>query len=896
MTKIKTARTAEGEKFYYLGHTQAVVDDNGNNIEDLLAEQEEKIELLNDNTGVSDYPEFSTSKTYKTGTIVRHEGALFKFTSDHEPGIWDLEEVKSWSINAESQEKLTELRFETIPLRRNEHIQYAGETYEVFSYIVKKDDYIEVLLSGATNININCTYEDGEKSILIANAMEDVVYKIKVNKKVVSLGYTTTAAASFNITVRTGNAFILNKINKDYEDRLKWLATLSQIIVRTDTLKYGAAYFTHDFFLQKGMTINYSVQGLSSNIAIRTINEDGTKDILFASIGKGVVYTATLSKNIIALEYITNETQTITSTIECYNKESFLYKSVKNLQEDKVSKKLGKNLFNKNAITKGKFIWSYGLIEDREGYAISDYIPVDGDVIANISLPSGMGANVYDAQKNKLRTITTNQYTYIEGDAYLVYSMASKNVDLLQIERGTISTSYEEYTEYGDIIYKLYGDKVFETYSIKTAQQLIQNGAILRKNGMDIPKGSIGSGSMIQFDAAMPSPDCIADFYVITNIPASNFDASWSTISQESSNIVRFRLEPSRNTGRTFRAYIMVAGTVDASIDKYVRVSRLVVTPTTSEARRKCIDFYGMTPNERVFEVCKDFNEDTTGFGEYRFVSILDATDKAHDGRPLTERTTIKVMPGVYDEFSERFPVEDGEDSKYRGIITNDGTTYISFDPDLPELTKLVWDGHSGLSDDKYLNSSQAMSRAVFHINTKYNTGSYVEIEGFHIISSNCRYCIHPESSGYGYGRKWHIKNCILEWNGNAYVNGFTGRHLGIGLSSGEEGIVESVLFKGSVIAGIGGHNNGFVVSQTGSKPEMIRGASLKIINCNLNGNNISMNTFSYDATTFDTLEVVGCKGVGEASFGFEGSTQGDQNWRGVSVNSEIALNNLNSL
>ena len=109
MTKIKTARTPEGEKFYYLGHTQAVVDDNGNNIEDLLAEQEEKIELLNDNTGISDYPEFSTSKTYKTGTIVRHEGALFKFTSNHEPGIWDLGEVKSWSINAESQEKLSEL-------------------------------------------------------------------------------------------------------------------------------------------------------------------------------------------------------------------------------------------------------------------------------------------------------------------------------------------------------------------------------------------------------------------------------------------------------------------------------------------------------------------------------------------------------------------------------------------------------------------------------------------------------------------------------------------------------------------------------------------------------------------------------------------------------------------
>ena len=109
MTKIKTARTTEGEKFYYLGHTQAVVNDAGDSIEDLLAEQDEKIELLNDNTGVSDYPEFETSKTYKTGTIVKYEGVLYKFTADHAAGIWDSGEVKAWNINAETQEKLSEL-------------------------------------------------------------------------------------------------------------------------------------------------------------------------------------------------------------------------------------------------------------------------------------------------------------------------------------------------------------------------------------------------------------------------------------------------------------------------------------------------------------------------------------------------------------------------------------------------------------------------------------------------------------------------------------------------------------------------------------------------------------------------------------------------------------------
>ena len=784
--------------------------------------------------------------------------------------------------------KLSELASEVAPMVRNESFSLGVQDYNLFDYIVKEGDYIEFSIKGVNNININCTYEDNTDAILVPNVKENVVYKIKADKKIVALGYTINGASDFSITLRTGSAFILNKINKDYEDRLKWIATLSQIIVRTDTLQYGVAYFTHDFFLQKGMTLTYSAKGLSSNIAIRSIDEEGTKDVLFAAVANNATYTIKLNKNIIALEYITNETQTVTSTIECYNDESLEYKNIINLQETKVSKKVGKNLFDKSSATKGKFIWQYGVIDNREGYAISDYIPIDGDVIANISMPSGMGANVYDAQKNRLRTFTTNQYTYVEGDAYVVYTVALSNLDMFQIEKGNVFTAYEEYTEYGDIIYKLYGDKVFETFSVNTSQQLIQNGAILRKNGMDIPKGNTGSGSMIQFDAVMPSSDCFADFYVITNIPASNFDATWSTITQESHNIVRFRLEPTRNTIRTFRVYVRVTGTIDTSIDKYIRISRVLVSPITSEARRNCIDYYGMNPKERVFEVCKDFNTDTTGYGEYRFVSILDANDKVYDGRPLTERTTIKVMPGIYDEFAERFPVEDGESGQYKGIVTNDGTTYVSFDPDLPELTKLVWDGHSGLADDYRLNANQAMARSVFHVNTKYLRGDSVIIEGFHIISSNCRYCIHPESSGYGYGRKWKIKNCILEWNGNPYVDGFAGRHLGIGLSSGEVGIVESVLFKGSVIAGIGGHNNGFAVSQTGTKPEMIRGAALKVINCNLNGNNISMSTHSHDATTFDTLEIVGCKNINRVSFGFEGSTQSPQNWKGTSINSDI--------
>lgn len=73
-------------------------------------------DTVNGNVGVSDYPEFSASKSYVIGDIVRYNGVLYQFTANHAASAWNGSDVKATSINAITSGKLTELesKFETI--------------------------------------------------------------------------------------------------------------------------------------------------------------------------------------------------------------------------------------------------------------------------------------------------------------------------------------------------------------------------------------------------------------------------------------------------------------------------------------------------------------------------------------------------------------------------------------------------------------------------------------------------------------------------------------------------------------------------------------------------------------------------------------------------------------
>ena len=61
------------------------------------------------NIGASDYILFSTSSNYSIGDIVRYDGKLYKFTTEHAAGTWIGTDVELASINSILTSKLSEL-------------------------------------------------------------------------------------------------------------------------------------------------------------------------------------------------------------------------------------------------------------------------------------------------------------------------------------------------------------------------------------------------------------------------------------------------------------------------------------------------------------------------------------------------------------------------------------------------------------------------------------------------------------------------------------------------------------------------------------------------------------------------------------------------------------------
>ena len=65
------------------------------------------------NTGVNEYPAFSSSTQYAAGSVVRYNNKLYRFTSLHPAGAWVGTDAIETSIKAETDVKLTELESKT---------------------------------------------------------------------------------------------------------------------------------------------------------------------------------------------------------------------------------------------------------------------------------------------------------------------------------------------------------------------------------------------------------------------------------------------------------------------------------------------------------------------------------------------------------------------------------------------------------------------------------------------------------------------------------------------------------------------------------------------------------------------------------------------------------------
>ena len=124
---------------------------------------------------------------------------------------------------------------------------------------------------------------------------------------------------------------------------------------------------------------------------------------------------------------------------------------------NKLDKKIGKNLFNKDAtgLIDGKYLDDIGNLLESAIYFVSDYIPVLPNatyVHSNFSMGGACGC-IYDANKNFISSFRTGTVTVPANGYFIRMSGTVSNKAIQQFELGTVQTQFEDYTEYAPLGY-----------------------------------------------------------------------------------------------------------------------------------------------------------------------------------------------------------------------------------------------------------------------------------------------------------------------------------------------------------------------------------------------------------------------------------------------------------
>ena len=142
------------------------------------------------NIGASDYILFSTSSNYSIGDIVRYDGKLYKFTTEHAAGTWNGTDVELASINSILTSKLTELEGKVEDITReaaedeNETITIETNNGDIIASIDENGADFIGLKKGGKNVVATELIQE----ISTEEEEEEIIFEGDNGKEIISIG------------------------------------------------------------------------------------------------------------------------------------------------------------------------------------------------------------------------------------------------------------------------------------------------------------------------------------------------------------------------------------------------------------------------------------------------------------------------------------------------------------------------------------------------------------------------------------------------------------------------------------------------------------------------------------------------------------------------------------
>ena len=280
-----------------------------------------------------------------------------------------------------------------------------------------------------------------------ANQATETAEEIKADREKI----TTNEAEISGLKSDLGNV-----INTDYEDGYV-------IDIGGNKIQDGV-YKVLKIICYRGKNITFS-NTVVNNEYVNSISFYSIKDQFISGIVSTVLgdspYTAPIPDESYYAIFSCTKSQKVTYKIDTdyiskiFDRMNEIEQGYQDADNDKLNIIRGKNLFDKDKITTGKFLYDNGDVALNDDYFTSDHIQIEGGEQYYIQALLTSGANnvFYDLNKNALDKSYSNQvdnggFTAAKSAAYIRLSGETKTVNNLCFSKGTQEIPYEPYTDY----------------------------------------------------------------------------------------------------------------------------------------------------------------------------------------------------------------------------------------------------------------------------------------------------------------------------------------------------------------------------------------------------------------------------------------------------------------
>lgn len=372
------------------------------------------------NTGVEDYPVFSSSEDYLSGDIVNYQGKLYKFNSAHSAGAWIGTDASVITMKQDLDEKLTELDIKlgnNIILESIEVNPITGKAISTTGQLVSNPNvsYAEIDTKNLQKIDIYTYINKGLGNIAYYDIDDNVLSVAVPSNEVAVYGH-----VYLDKPVDAVKARVCWPTSKDYtikvsKERLVYSSELSKYRKTSDDGCLNMQVFTDNLLANSIIKELYLCKSNGESI---------TNDLFIIKIVNDTTYSGQTNISSIVISDGINNVSAI------YQSEAIPSNEIVKFTERGGSGIIGYAVLDMNNLEKGDYNLNAKIKKTAYNYTFNPYIYSHFGIAKNAEDIDDIYSKLYEVAKD----VTLTKDKYLKNDGITEVDLANFFIEEIPVK------------------------------------------------------------------------------------------------------------------------------------------------------------------------------------------------------------------------------------------------------------------------------------------------------------------------------------------------------------------------------------------------------------------------------------------------------------------------------